>query len=99
MRLLELIVVGRVGDGREMKNSVELFVPELFAPIESGQVGRHKIAKITGQVFEVAGTEIVDHGDARVRVFFLEPEGQVGADKTGAAGNDKIKRRFGGAHG
>ena len=66
VHLLELIVQGRVGDRGEMKNRVELFVAELPLPIERGQILRDEIAVVTGQVLEITGAKIVDHGQPRL---------------------------------
>ena len=58
----ELIVQGRVGDRGEMKDRLEFFVAELLLPIERRQILRHEIACIAGEVLEIAGAEIIDHG-------------------------------------
>ncbi len=81
-----------------MKNGVELLPSELFVPIEFRQILGHEIAAVAGQVFEIAGAEIVDHGEARLRKFLLQSKRQVRADKAGAAGHDEIKRRIRGRH-
>ena len=73
-----------------MKDRVELFVSELFVPIERGQILRHEIAMIAAQIFEIAGAEIVNHGQTRVAKLFLEREGEVRADESGAAGNEEV---------
>ena len=67
VHLDELIVQGRVGDRGEMKNRVEFFVAELLLPIERGQILRDEIAAVAGEVLEIAGAKIVDHGQPRVR--------------------------------
>ena len=90
MHLHELIVQRRVGNRREVKNGVELFVAKLFPPIERRQVLRNEIAAIAGQVFEIAGAEIIDHSQACVREFFLQRQREVRADKACAAGYEKI---------
>src|SRR2546427_11293435 len=38
------------------------------------------------------GAEIVDHGQARVRKFSLQREGEIGADEAGATGNEEVGR-------
>ena len=81
----ELIVQGRVGDRGKMEDRLEFFVAELLLPIERRQVLGDEIALVAGEVLEIAGAEIIDHGQARVRHLFLEREHEVGADKTGAA--------------
>ena len=70
-----------------MKNRVEFFVAELLLPIERGQVLRDEIAAVAGQVLEIAGAKIVDHGQPRLGHSFLQGEHEIGADKTGAARN------------
>ena len=90
MHLLELIVIGRVGDRGQVKDGVELFVTELLSPIECRQIRRDKIATISLKIFEIAGAKIVDHGQADVRNFFLQSERQVGADEAGPTGHDDI---------
>ena len=55
-----------------MKDHIELFVAELPGPIELGEVLGDEIAAIADQVFEVAGTKIVDDGQAGVRESFLK---------------------------
>ena|SRR6266581_3605608 len=82
-----------------MKNRVELFVAELFAPIERRQVLRDKIAAIAAQILKIAGAEIIDHRQARVREFLLQREGEVGADKASAPGDEKAGRRIRRSHG
>ena len=54
MHLFKLVVIGRVGDGCEVKDGVELFVTELFLPIQRGQIVRDKIATIAGEILEIA---------------------------------------------
>ena len=76
-----------------MKNRVEFFVAELLAPIERGQILRDEIAVVAGEILEIAGAKIVDHGQARVGKFFLQREGEIGADEAGAAGDEEMVRR------
>jgi hypothetical protein len=99
MDLLELVVVGGVGDGSEMKDGVEPFLSELFAPIEFGQVLCHEIAPVAGQVFEIAGAKIIDHSETRLGESFLQSKGKIGADKTGPAGDDEVEWRVRRGHG
>ena len=98
MNLLELIVVGCVGDRREMKNRIELFVAELLAPIERGEVLRNEIPTIAGKILEIAGPEIVNHSQTRIREFFLQREREIGADKAGATGDDEVGRMISRGH-
>ncbi len=95
MHLDELVVQRRVGDRSEMKNRVELFIAELFAPVERGQVLRDEIAAITAQIFKIAGAKIVDHGQARFREFLLQRESEIGADEAGATCDEEIGRGCG----
>ena len=99
MNLLELIVVGCVGNRREMKNRIELFFAELLAPIERGEVLRNEIPTIAGKILEIAGPEIVNHCETRVRKFFVQSKREVGADETSPAGDEQIGRRTRRGHG
>ena len=90
MHLDELIVQGRVGDRGEMKNGVELLVPELFGPIERCQVLGDEIAAIAGEILEIAGAEVIDHREARVRKSFLQRKREIGADKASSASDDQV---------
>ena len=93
MHLYKLVVQSRIGYRCEMKNGVEFFVAELFVPVERCQILRHEIAAITAQIFKIARTEIVDHGQARLGKFFLQSERKIGADEAGPAGDHQIGRR------
>ena len=93
MHLLELVVIGCICDRREMKNGVDLFVTELFAPIQSREIFCHEIAAIPGEILEIAGAKIVDHRQTRLRKFFLQRQCKIGADETGSASDDEIGRR------
>ena len=93
VHLHKLIVQCCVGDRSEMKDRVEFLVAELLVPIERREVLRDEIAFVTGEVLEIAGAKIVDHGQARVRHPFLEGENEVGADETGAARYQDGSRR------
>ena len=90
MYLDELIVQSRVGDRRQVKNRVELFVAELFSPIKRSQVLRNEIAAIAREISEIPGAKIIDHRQARLRKSFLQGERQVGADKAGATCDDEV---------
>ena len=98
MHLRELIVQRCVGNRREMKNGIELFVAELSVPIERCQILCNKVATVAGEILEIAGTEIVDHREPRVRKFLLQREREIGADEPGATGDEEIGRRFSGRH-
>ena len=91
--MLELVVIGRVSDRREMKNRIELFVAELLMPVERCQILCHKVATVAGEILEIAGTKIIDHRETRVRKFLLQREREIRTDKTGAASDDEVGKR------
>ena len=93
MHLLELVVVSRIRDRREMKNGVDLLIAELVVPIQSRQILRNEVAAISREILEIAGTKIVDHRQTRIRKFFLQRQCKIGADETGSASDDEIGRR------
>ncbi len=74
-----------------MEDAVEFFVAELFRPIERGQVLRDEIAGVAREILEIAGAKIVDHRQARLGILRLQFQDEVGADETGAAGDEKVK--------
>ena len=90
MHLDKLVVRSRVGYRREMKNRVELFIAELLAPIERGQVLGNEISAVTGEILEIAGTKIINHREPRVRKFLLQREREIGADEAGSTGDDEV---------
>jgi len=98
MNLFELVVVGCIGDRRKVKNRVELFIAELLAPIERGEVLRNEISTISSEVLEIAGPEIVNHCEPRVRKFLLQREREIRADEPGAAGDDEVGRMVSRGH-
>src|SRR6266481_7983721 len=73
-----------------MKNRIELFIAELFSPIEGRQILRHEIPAITGEIFEITGAEIVDDRETRIGEFFLQCQRKVGANEAGSAGNHEV---------
>ncbi len=81
-----------------MKNRVELFVAELLAPIERGEVSRNEILTIAGEILEIAGPEIINHREMCVRKFFLQREREIGADETSSARDEQIRRRTSRGH-
>src|SRR5690349_13330955 len=89
--LKELVVNRGVGNRRHMKDRVESFIPELAVPIEFGQIGSHHISPESGKVFEVAGTEIIDDGQASLGQKVLESHHQIGSNEAGAARDQKVK--------
>ena len=62
MDLLELIVVGRVGNRSQMENGIEFFLSELLSPVQFREVGSGEISLVTGKIFEIARAKIIDHG-------------------------------------
>jgi len=90
--LFELIMIGCICDGREMKNSIEFFVPESLAPIQADEIFGHEIAAIAGEIFKIARPKIINHSQMRIREFFLQGERKIRADKAGAAGHDEIRK-------
>ena len=91
MHLLELVVQSRVRYRCEMKNCIELFVAELIVPIERFQILRNKVATISSEILEIAGTKIIDHRQSRYRVFLLQTQHEIRADEAGTAGDEEIK--------
>src|SRR4029450_12632049 len=92
MHLHELIVQSCVRNRREMKNRIELFVAELIVPIERCQILRNKVATVVSEILEIAGTEIIDHREPRVRKSLLQREREIGADEAGSTGDDEVGR-------
>src|SRR5438876_4069467 len=82
-----------VCDRCEMENGVELFVAKLFSPIQRSQILRDQIPAVSGEIFEITGAKVVDHGETRVRKFFLQRKSEIGADETGAASDNQVRRR------
>ena len=89
MHLRELVVQSRVSDRCEMEDHAEFFVPELVVPIKRRQVLGYEIAAIARKVLEIAGTKIIDHREPRLGKSLLQGEREIGADKTGATGDEK----------
>lgn len=71
MHLLQLVVIRRIGDRREMKDCVERFIAKLFPPVETRQILRNEIATVTGQILEITRAKIVDDREGGVWEFFL----------------------------
>ena len=92
MHLLQLIVIGRIGDRREMKDRVKRFIAELFPPVERRQILRNEIATVTGEILKITRAEIVNYGNTRVRKSLLQRQCKIGADETGAARDDEVLR-------
>ena len=93
MHLLQLIVIRRIGDRREMKDRVKRFIAELFPPVERCQILRNEIATVTGQILKITRAEIVDNCQTCVLESFLQRQGEIRADETGAARDDEVLRR------
>src|SRR4030095_14962048 len=85
--LLKLIVISGISDGSEMKNRVELFLAELFPPVQLRQIDRTKGSAITRQILETSGAKIVDHGESRIRKSLLQFQNKIRPDKAGATGH------------
>ena len=97
MNLVELVVIGRIGDRREMKDRVEsgsYWIAELLVPVERRQILRNEVSPVAGQVLEITGPKIVNHRNARVRESFLQSQCEIRADETGAAGDNEVRARF-----
>ena len=88
MNLLELIVIGRIGDRRQMKDCVERFIAELLAPVERRQILRNEVSAVAGQILEITGAKIVNYRNMSVRKSFLQRQGEIGADEAGPASNN-----------
>jgi hypothetical protein len=71
-----------------MEDRVELF--ELFSPIQRRQILRDEIAAVSGEIFEITGSKIINHSETRVREFFLKRQREIGADEPGAASDNEI---------
>ena len=91
MRLLKLIVICGISERGEMKNRVELFVAELFPPLQLRQIGRNKVPAITRQILEITRAKIVDHDKSRIRKSLLQFQNKIRPDKAGAAGYKQIQ--------
>ena len=76
-----------------MKNAVESRgrgIAELLFPIEGGQILRDEVSAVAGEILEIARAEIVDHAQVRVWELLLQFEHKIGADETGAAGDEEV---------
>ena len=60
-----------------MKNRIEFLIAELLLPIEFSEVPGNEIAAVSKQVFEIAGTEVIDDGEARIWKLFLQSQGKI----------------------
>ena len=81
-----------------MENGVELFVAEFLSPVECRQVLRDQIPAVSGEIFEITGSKIIDHGETRVRKFFLQRKREIGSDETGAASDNQVQSRISRGH-
>ena len=93
MHLLQLIVIRRIGDRREMKDRVERSVAELLMPVECRQILRNEVSAVAGQILEITRAKIVNHRNPRVLESFLQSQREIRPDETGAAGDNKVRRR------
>jgi hypothetical protein len=48
----------------------------------------NKVVSISSEIFEVTGTKIVDHRQSRFGKFFLQRQGEIGADESGPSGDN-----------
>ncbi len=99
MHLAELVVVGRVGDGGEMgrvgdggemENEVDLGPAEVVLQVHGGEVPGDDVAFEALQVFEIAGAEIVHHGELGLGITAGHFVDQVRPDEAGPAGDDDV---------
>ncbi len=81
-----------------MENGVELFVAELFLPIQRSQILRDQIPAVSGEIFEITGSKIINHSETRVRKFFLQRKREIGSDETGAASDNQVQSRISRGH-
>ena len=81
-----------------MENGVELFVAEPLLPIQHSQILRDEIAAVSGEIFEITGSKIINHSETRVRKFFLQRKREIGADETGAASDNQVQSRISRGH-
>src|SRR5207249_2793263 len=87
-----------VCDRCEMENGVESFVAEFLSPVECRQVLRDEIAAVSGEIFEITGSKIINYSETRVRKFFLQRNCEIGSDETGAASNNQVQSRISRVH-
>ena len=90
MDLFELVMICCVCDRCEMENDVELLVAEPFLPIQRSQILRDQIPAVSGEIFEITGSKIINYSETRVREFFLKRQREIGADEPGAASDNEI---------
>jgi hypothetical protein len=93
VNLLELVVVGRIRDRREMKDRVECSVAELLVPVERRQILRNEVATVTGEILKITRAKIVNYRNTRVRESFLQRQREIGADEACAASDDEVLGR------
>ena len=93
MHLLELVVIGRIGDRREVKDRVERFNAELLMPVECRQILRNEVPAVAGLILKITRAKIVNHRNPRVLESFLQSQREIRPDETGAAGDNKVRRR------
>ena len=93
VNLLELIVIGRIRNRREMKDRVECSSPNCSAS-RCRQILRNKVYTVTGQILEITGDEIVNHRNTRFRESFLQSQcgGIFQPNKTSADRDNEVKR-------
>jgi hypothetical protein len=90
VRLPELVVVGRVSDRGEMENEVNLATAEIMFQVKLRQVARDDVALEALEILEVAGAEVIHHGQLGLGVALGHFVDQVRPDESGSAGNDDM---------
>jgi len=81
MDMLELVVIGCVGNRRKMKNCIEFFVVELLVPIERRRFLAIKSPRYPRRFLKSPDRKIIDHSQARVVNFSCRGEREIGAMK------------------
>lgn len=88
MDLEQLIVLRRVGDRRLMKDRVKLLTAKPRFPVEPRHIRADNVAAKIAQVLKIPGPEVVDDHNPRLWKLLLQRQRQIGADKTGPAGDE-----------
>ena len=72
-------------------------VREFFTPVVGNEVTTPRMGHFN--IFPIhAGAKVVNHGQRRIRKFFLQCKDEIGADESGAAGHEQVERRIGQRH-
>ena len=67
----------------------------MLLPVESREVLGDEIASVAGEILEITGAKIVDHGQSSLGKLFLQGKNEIGADETGAAGDEQVEEESG----